>query len=146
MHRERGPTGRVIIVIVADRGERETARAGREKRKREEKENHGREKERREERERREPPPTHHPPSLLTVCRLKTSLCVGSKRIRVYRQNARFCSTCGRFAGTRGCVLNPHTETFLTYTRGVFRVPSRATHTQHTHHTYYAHHAHHAGV
>ena len=52
-----------------------------------------------------------------SVCRLKTFLCVGSKRIRVYRQNARICSTCGRFAGTRGCVLNLHTETFSTYTR-----------------------------
>ena len=43
------------------------------------------------------------------VCRLKTSPCVGSKRIREYRENARVCSTCGRFAGTHGDVL--------TYTR-----------------------------
>ena len=48
------------------------------------------------------------------VCRLKTSPCVGSKRIRVYRQNARMLNTCGRSAGTHGCVLNLHTETFLT--------------------------------
>ena len=46
-----------------------------------------------------------------SVCRLKKSL-------RVYRQNARMCSTCARFASTHGCVLILHTETFLTYTRG----------------------------
>ena len=45
------------------------------------------------------------------VCSLKTSPCVGSKRIRVYRQNARMCSTCARFASTHGSVLNLHTET-----------------------------------
>ena len=28
------------------------------------------------------------------------------------------CSTCARFAGTHGSVLNVHTETFSTYTRG----------------------------
>ena len=36
--------------------------------------------------------------------------CVGSKRLRVNRQNARMCSTCERFAGTHGGVLNQHTE------------------------------------
>ena len=56
---------------------------------------------------------TRNPP----VCRYKTSPCVGSKRIRVYRQNARMCSTCARFASTHGSVLNVHTETFLTNTR-----------------------------
>ena len=45
-------------------------------------------------------------------CRFKTSPCVGSKRIRVYRQNARMLNTCARFAGIHGCVLNLHTETF----------------------------------
>ena len=52
--------------------------------------------------------------------------CEGSKRLRVllqqrfcvYRQNARMCSTCARFAGTHGSVLNLHTEPFGTYTRG----------------------------
>ena len=34
------------------------------------------------------------------VCRLKTSPCVGSKRIRVYWQNARMCSTYARFDST----------------------------------------------
>ena len=43
--------------------------------------------------------------------------CVGSKRLRVYRQNARMCSTCARFASTHGSVLNVHTETFSTNTR-----------------------------
>ena len=51
------------------------------------------------------------------VCRFKMSPCVGSKRIRVYRQNARTCATCARFASTHRSVLNVHTETFLTYTR-----------------------------
>ena len=51
------------------------------------------------------------------VCRFKTSPCVGSKRLRVYRQNARMCSTCARFASTHGSVLNVHTETFSTNTR-----------------------------
>ena len=45
-----------------------------------------------------------------SVCRFKTSPCVGSKRFRVCRQNARMCSTCARFAGTHGSVLNRHTE------------------------------------
>ena len=52
------------------------------------------------------------------VCRFKTSPCAGSRRLRVYRQNARMCSTCARFAGTHaglfetthGDVLNLHTE------------------------------------
>ena len=51
------------------------------------------------------------------VCRFKTPPCVGSKRLRVYRQNARICyhmrAFCGytrkRFEPTHGCVLNPHT-------------------------------------
>ena len=49
----------------------------------------------------------------LPVCRLKTSPCAGSKRLRVYPQNDRMCSTCARFAGTHGGVLNLHTETFF---------------------------------
>ena len=52
--------------------------------------------------------------------------CEGSKRLHVqvqkrfcvYRQNARMCSTCARFASTHGSVLNLHTEPFGTYTRG----------------------------
>ena len=52
------------------------------------------------------------------VCKLKTSSCESSKRLRVYQQNARMCSTCARFASTHGGVLNLHTETFLTNTRG----------------------------
>ena len=38
--------------------------------------------------------------------------CVGSKRLRVYGQNARMCSTCARFARTHGGLLNLHTGTF----------------------------------
>ena len=36
-----------------------------------------------------------------------------SKGLRVYCQNARTCSTCGRFAGAHGDVLNVHTEGFF---------------------------------
>ena len=112
---QREPTGRVIIVIVAEREEREE-KEGR-------KENDGREKEIRGERKSEE--------TLSLVCRLKTSPCVRSKRFRVYWQNARMLNTCGRFAGTHGCVLNLHTETFLTYTR-VFSAFQAALHTTHT--------------
>ena len=42
----------------------------------------------------------------------QTSPCVRSKRLRVYRKHARMCSTCARFSGTHGGVLNVHTETF----------------------------------
>ena len=110
---------RAIIVVFSEREEREDKRG---KRKRTKEENDGREKERREERkrEKRTPP---HTPSLLSVCRFKTSPCVGSKRFRVYWQNARMLNTCGR--------LLVHTEAFWTYTRFFFRVPSRATHRQH---------------
>ena len=41
------------------------------------------------------------------VCRFNKSPCVGSKRIRVYRQNARMLNTCARFAGIHGCVFEP---------------------------------------
>ena len=87
----------------------------------------------------------------ISVCRFKTSPCVGSKRLLVYRQNARMSLTCARFAGTHarrrfelthGDVWNLHTGTFGTYTRLVFRVPSRATHTTHTPHTLSAHTSH----
>ena len=39
---------------------------------------------------------------------------VRPKRLRVFCQNAGTCSTCGRFAGAHGDVLNVHTEGFLT--------------------------------
>ena len=47
-----------------------------------------------------------------SVCRFKTPPCVRSRRLRVYRENARMCWTCGRFPGTHGGVLNAHTEAF----------------------------------
>ena len=54
------------------------------------------------------------------VCRFKTSPCVGSKRFRVYRQNARMCSTCARFAGTHGGVFErSHGEEGRRVGRGV---------------------------
>ena len=67
-----------------------------------------------------------------------SSPCVSSKRLRVSVQNASVCTG-------KNARLNRHTETFGTYTRGVFRVPSRATahtheqHTTHTHDTYTRH-------
>ena len=45
----------------------------------------------------------------LPVCRFKTFPCVGSKRLRLYRQNARMLNTCARFDGTHGGILNLHT-------------------------------------
>ena len=48
-----------------------------------------------------------------SVCRFKkTPPCVRSRRLRVYRGNARMFNTCGRFPGTHGGVLNAHTEAF----------------------------------
>ena len=47
-----------------------------------------------------------------SVCTFKTLPCVGSKRLRVYRQNARMLNTCARVAGAHGGVLNLYTETF----------------------------------
>ena len=87
------------------------------------------------------------------MCRFKTSPCVGSKRFRVYRQNACMCSTCARFAGTHGSVLNLHTETFRTYTRefsacqAAPHTPQTQPNTHHTHqhtptHTQRTHHIH----
>ena len=64
--------------------------------------------------------------------------CAGSKRLRVYQQNARMCSTCERFAGTHAGVLNLHTEGFPA---------CQAAHTTHTHtHTtpHNKHNIHHA--
>ena len=71
-----------------------------------------RERHEKRERERMTSLPPFPPPSLLPVCRFKTSPCVGSKRIRVYRQNASMLNTCARFAGIHACILNIHTETF----------------------------------
>ena len=56
-----------------------------------------------------------------SVCRFKTSPCVGSKRLRVYRQNARMLNTCARFCRytqrrfepTHGDVWNLHTGASL---------------------------------
>ena len=39
----------------------------------------------------------------------------GSSEMKNHRDETRHMR---RFAGTHGCVLNLHTETFLTYTRG----------------------------
>ena len=114
MHRE-SPIGRVIIVIVAERGERDDKSGKREEREKRKRTTEERKREGKREREDNPlplPPPPPPLPSIFSVCRFKTHPCVAS---------------------THGCVLNLHTETFSTYTRGVFRVPSRATHTTHTH-------------
>ena len=138
---QREPTGRVIIVIVAESEEREDKRGKREEKERRERERTTEERKREGTREREKRTPHTSP--------LPSSPCVRSQRFRVYWQNARMLNTCRRFAGTHGCVLNLHTETFFTYTRGVFRVPGRATHRQHTPHrthtthTTHTHHRHH---
>ena len=82
------------------REKRREKRAERENEKSTKEENEGRERRKREGTRKREenPPP---PPflSLLTVCRFKTSPCVGSKRFRVCRQNARMCAAHHRASG-----------------------------------------------
>ena len=81
------------------------------------------------EREKREPPLPFPPP------------CAGSKRLRVYRQNARMCSTCARFAGIHGDVLNLHTgEREVSAVQAAPHTdnthPTQTTHTtDHRHHT-----------
>ena len=120
---ERDPTGRVIIVLVAERKktrktrqEKEKSETSRERRERERRKRGRRERRKRGRREREGKEREGGPP------------CVGSKRLHIYRQNARMCSTYARFVGMHGGVLNLHT-------RGL-RVPSRATHTTDTtHHT-----------
>ena len=72
--------------------ERREGRGEHRKRTKEKRKKKGRERERERER--------------LPVCRFKTSPCAGSKGLRVYRQNARMCSTCERFASTHRGVLN----------------------------------------
>ena len=98
-----------------------------------------------------------HPlfPSLSTPCRFKTSPCVGSKRFRVYWQNARmwyhmraFCQyTRRRFEPTHGGVLNVHTWVFqlvTAHTTPHRTTPHHTTHTPHTPHTTHTtHHTHH---
>ena len=72
-----------------------------------------------------------------------TPPCVVSKRFRVFRQNARVCSTCGRLAATHKGVLNLHTEACWTRAREreVFSAPSRATyHATTQNHTTPQHH------
>ena len=143
----------MIIVIVAEReekieDERREKRAERENEKENEKKGREKERERKREREkerekgrgRERGREKEREREGLPVCKFKTSPCVQAKRLRVYWQNARMLNTCARFAGSHGGVLLVHTETFRTYTRGVFRVPSRATQRHHTHHT--AHHTH----
>ena len=113
----------MIIFIVAEREEKREKRANEENDGREKEE--GREKERRDERERREPPF----PSLLPVCRFKTSPCVPGKRPHVLNMRAFSRYTRRRPERTHGGVLNLHTE-------GFFRMPSRTTpHKATQHHT-----------
>ena len=44
------------------------------------------------------------------VSRLKTPLCVHSRRLVVYRHHVHMYKTCGRVAGTHGALLNVHTQ------------------------------------
>ena len=79
--------------------------------------------------------------------------CVRSKRPRVYVQNVPVCtgtartcvSTCARFAGTHGDVLNVHTEAFWNPHTGFFHVfffQRAATHTNTQTHTHTQTHKH----
>ena len=81
------PTGRVIIVIVAEREEREDKRERekrREERKGEEKEAHTERRERARKTEKAEN---------ASVCAFKTPPCVRSGRLRVFPENARMFNT-----------------------------------------------------
>ena len=111
---QREPTGRVIIVIVAERGEREErekTREGREKERRDKRRDRKKDRQK-EERESTREEKAEHP----SMCRFKTPPCVRSGRLRVYLrvcpENACMFNTCGRFPGTHGSVLNAHTEAF----------------------------------
>ena len=88
------------------RGER---REKREKKREERREEEGTKERRQREREgktKRKGEREKTPP----VCRFNTPPCVGSGRLRVYRQQARMSNTCGPVAGTHGDVLTLHTE------------------------------------
>ena len=114
---QREPTGRVIIVIVAEREERREERRERRKRREERREERRRETRRdgdeKRQKERQTEGQTEHErreggkPS---VCRFKTLPCVRSGRLRVYPANARMFNTCGRFPGSHGGGLNARTE------------------------------------
>ena len=93
--------------------ERERERRKKAKERRKGKRGGEREREQREKRRGKEKRETSPP-----VCRFSTPPCVGSKRLHVYRQNARMCSTRGRFAGTHGGLSNLHTVRIfpITYT------------------------------
>ena len=143
------PTGREIIVIVAERGRQER----REQRKREEKENDGREKEKmdKRQREKRAPSPSLSPPSPppllpslprvyaqnVSVCRFKTAPCMPAKRAHVFNMRA-FC----RY--TRRRLERKHGDVFSIHTGG-FSACQAAPQTPHTaHHRHHTHHAHRA--
>ena len=85
------PTGRVIIVIVAERGERRQEWEERREREKEREENPS------------SPPHHHHHPLPFPP------LCVYAQDASVYAGKTRACAC---FAGTHGCVLNAHTEAF----------------------------------
>ena len=93
VHRER-PTGRVIIVIVAERRER---RQEREERKRQEK-RRGEKMRRREEERARKTEKAENPP------------CVDSKRLRVCVQEASVCTRKTPACSTHAGVFLVHTE------------------------------------
>ena len=86
-----------------------------------------------------------------SVCPLKTSPCVLSKRPRVYRHHAHMCFKhvhAARGAGIHGDVLNVHTEAFLNPHTVFFHIFSACrnthkhtqTHTPNTHHDHHHHH------
>ena len=79
---QREPTGRVIIVIVAEREERADKRE--ESREREGERERARKTDREQARKKEKAENS-------SVCRFKTPPCVRSRRLRVYRENARMC-------------------------------------------------------
>ena len=137
MHRE-SPTGRVIIVIVAERGER---RQEREERRERERRKRTTEKRKREENPPSPPPPLFLP-SLLSVCRFKTSPCVLAKRAHVELHTGRFPRAKPRHIQTTHTKHTKHkkhtSHTLSAHTHNHFN-----THAQHTTCTHtYTHHSH----
>ena len=101
----------MIIVIVAEREEREDKRGKRERDKRREGREEEKRKKDRQEEERERARKTEKAENA-SVCAFKTLPCVRSGRLRVFPENARMFNTCGRFSGTHRGVLNAHTEAF----------------------------------
>ena len=102
-HRVRCSVLYIVFVGEKRREEKRREEKRREEKRREEKRREEKRRERREKKRRR----GERGPTVLIS---RTPPCVVSKCLRVHRQNARMCSTCGRLASTPGGILNVHTE------------------------------------